>query len=125
MNIDHTDMADQSKIIADDNLFINTINTPIVLLSQVAPDDFDNYGQPERYFYVPIGTTEIAFFDNIGGGNLVTSTGQVLTRIATNIPKVFKVTVPAGQDGKIWKGTFSHTQWGLLNIPNIQSLQNF
>lgn len=34
VNIDHTDMVDQSKIIADDNLFINTINTPIVLLSQ-------------------------------------------------------------------------------------------
>ncbi len=106
-----------------------TFNTPgIVLFQNTEPDDFDNFAYPLKYFYVPIGTKEIAYFDNQtdnDGGSIRPPTGELLTRMRTNIIGTYKVVVPTGQDGKLWVAAFGHTQWGLLSIPNQTSLQKF
>jgi hypothetical protein len=93
-------------------------------------NDFDNAGYPIRYFYVPIGTKEIAFVDGEpegmnGRGYLITANGETLHRLKTSSKDVYKVLVPKGQDGKIWTANFGHSGWGFNNIPNITSLQKF
>lgn len=107
---------------------IRTANINLFLTN--GANDFDNAQYPIKYFYVPIGTTQIAYFDSeIQGlnsaGYLVTPTGAELIRQATNAAGVYTVNVPAGTDGKVWKARFGHSNWSFANIPNISSLQNF
>ncbi len=108
-----------------------TIKTPgIVLFSYNGGQDFDNFAYPVKYFYVPKGTKEIAFYDAEpeglnGRGFLFTPNGILLHRIKTNSRNIYKVLVPAGMDGKTWVANFGHPTWSFKNIPNQTSLQKF
>jgi hypothetical protein len=93
-------------------------------------NDFDNAGYPNKYFYVPKGTTEIAFFDGEpegtnGRGYLFTPDGVMLHRTKTTAKDIYTVSVPAGQDGKLWLANIGHSGFNLVNIPNVLSLQKF
>jgi hypothetical protein len=107
------------------------INTPGVnLFFGNTGDDFDNAGYPNRYFYVPKGTKEIAFLDGEpeglnGRGYLVTPDGVTLHRTKTTAKDIYTVLVPAGQDGKLWLANMGHSGVAFVNIPNITSLQKF
>lgn len=105
------------------------IRTPgIVLFTKSGTEDFDNAGYPTKYFYVPIGTTEVVFFD-VGaeqpGGGIRDNSGTLLTRMSAGALYTHKVLVPPGQAGKIWSINIYKPQFQLINIPNIQSLQPF
>ena len=100
------------------------------MFSTPAPNDFDNAQYPTKYFYVPKGTTKIAYNDGEpqptnGRGYLVTPDGISLVRKATTAAGIYTVDVPKGQDGKVWKASFGHSSWSFANIPNISTLQFF
>lgn len=107
------------------------VRTPgIIIFQKTSPDDFDNYGYPAKYFYVPIGTKKIAYRDVEtqpfnGRGYLVPPGGAGLVRTPTLAASIYTVDVPAGTDGKVWTAFFGHTGWSLNNIPNIFTLQKF
>jgi len=109
---------------------IKPITPGIILFSTPAPNDFDNAQYPTKYFYVPKGTTKIAYNDGEpqptnGRGYLVTPDGISLVRKATTAAGIYTVDVPKGQDGKVWKASFGHSSWSFANIPNISTLQFF
>jgi len=56
---------------------------------------------------------------------MVTPDGVTLYRTALSSQHLYKVTVPPGQDGKVWKANFGHPLWNLVNVPNYVSLQKF
>lgn len=105
------------------------MRTPgVILFTLNIPDDFDNYAYPIKYFYVPVGTTKIAYSDNqvqTTGTGLIPPSGTVLTRTATSAAGIYTVNVPAGKDGQVWKMNMGHSGVTLVNIPNISTLQNF
>ena len=107
------------------------VRTPgIIVFNRPAGNDFDNAGYPTKYFYVPKGTTKIAYIDGEpqprnGRGYLIPPGGTGLIRTATTAKDVYTVDVPTGQDGKVWTASFGHSSWSFVNIPNISALQLF
>lgn len=93
-------------------------------------NDFDNSDYPIKYFYVPLGTTKIAYLDGYeqptnGRGYLIPPGGTPQIRTATTAKDIYTVNVQPGQDGKVWRADFGHSSFSLVNIPNYSSLQNF
>jgi len=107
------------------------LNTPgIVLFKHPGGQDFDNYGYPAQYFYVPKAVTEIVFYDaepegRNGRGFLIAPDGKVMKREPAGAKDIYRVPVAQPYRGKIWKANFGHPSWSFKNIPNITSLQNF
>ncbi|MBO9592154.1 MAG: DUF4838 domain-containing protein [Niabella sp.] len=102
----------------------------IVLFKTPGAEDFDNYGYPVQYFYVPRSATEIIFYDALpegtnGRGYLVTPDGKSLKREMTGSKNIYRVPVASQYRGKVWIAEFGHPTWSFKNIPNITSLQNF
>lgn len=107
------------------------VRTPgIIVFVPNNANDFDNSGYPMKYFYVPVGTTKIAYVDAEsqpfnGRGYLIPPGGVGLIRTATSAANIYTVNVPAGMDGRVWKADMGHTGVTFNNIPNISTLQNF
>lgn len=107
------------------------METPnIILFSNPHSNDFDNAQYPRKYFYVPLGTTKIAYQDaepqpTNGNGYLIPPGGTGLIRTPTNAAGIYTVDVPAGKDGQVWEARFGHSSWSFQNIPNIAAYQKF
>lgn len=107
------------------------MRTPnIILFLRNTADNFDNADFPLKYFYVPIGTTKIAYRDvepqpMNTAGYLIPPGGVGLIRTKTSAANIYTVNVPTGMDGRVWKASFGHSGWSFVNIPNISTLQNF
>lgn len=105
------------------------INTPgLVLFSRAGQEDFDNFGYPKKYFYVPTGTTEIVFSNpqpEFVTGTTISPSGVALFRTSAGAKNTYKITVPAGDDGKVWYLAFGSPYWQLRNLPNYFALQPF
>ncbi len=105
------------------------INTPgIVLFTKSGQQDFDNYDYPTKYFYVPLNTREVVFYDYFTEpkeGSMKTNDGTWLFRTSAGAIGTYKVIVPTGQDGKVWSINLGKPNFGIINIPNVQSLQPF
>lgn len=108
------------------------VRTPnMVVFFRNRTDDFDNYGYPIKYFYVPKGITKIAYRDTevqpLNGRGYLIAPGQTvgIVRTPTSAKDIYTVNVPAGADGQIWRASFGDANFTFLNIPNFYSLQNF
>ena len=109
---------------------IKIITPEVIIFNKPSANDFDNAGYPIRYFYVPKGTTKIAYNDaelqpTNGRGYLIPPAGVGLIRSTTRAAGIYTVDVPEGSDGKVWTASFGHSSWSFANIPNISTLQYF
>lgn len=73
------------------------------------------------YFYVPKGTRIVGGFAQRARGDVLDGDGNVVFDLGKNFkaPGFFKVDVPAGQDGKLWKFHNVGSQCSLLTVPAL------
>lgn len=99
-------------------------------------DDFDNYAYPPQYLYVPKACGEIIFEDHHGtkpDGTVSTGIffapgekwGKENGGVPTGIKNLYRVAVKPEWKGKVIACQFSHTSWGLRNLPGVLALQPF
>ena len=77
---------------------------------------------------MPKGTTEIVFsnpYVEASWGSAVSPSGITLFRTSAGAKDTYKVTVPTGDDGKVWYLALGSPYWQLRNLPNYFSLQPF
>jgi hypothetical protein len=76
----------------------------------------DTYRQWSGYFYVPKGTTHLGF---LGGdhGEIRDSEDRPLFWFNGRPANFYRVSVPAGQDGKVWRVRYMNGSLRLLNVP--------
>ena len=103
----------------------------LILFQRSKPNDYDNAGYPVKYFYVPKGTTKIAYRDaeeqptNYRGYLIAPGETVGIIRTPTTAQHIYTVDVPAGKDGQVWKAVFGHGDWNFTNIQSILTLQYF
>jgi hypothetical protein len=113
-----------------------TMRSPVIVYNSHGGDDFDNYGYPAQYVYVPEHCTEIIFEDGIAArpdGTAVTGAfyapGETVTDANRGTPigikNLYRVAVKPEWQGKVIACAFAHTSWSLKNLPNVLSLQPF
>ena len=95
-------------------------NEPTVPLTMESSSDASNglSGSWSLYFYVPKGTQIVGGFASSRSGNILDGDGKVVldfSKIET--PGYFKVDVPAGQDGKLWKFSSVTGNRLLMTVP--------
>jgi hypothetical protein len=76
----------------------------------------DTYRQWSGYFYVPRGTTHLGFH---GGdhGEIRDSEDRPLFWFNGRPANFYRVSVPAGQDGKVWRVRYMNGSLRLLTVP--------
>jgi hypothetical protein len=75
--------------------------TPMTIISSLAePAPFS--GSWNLYFYVPKKTKIIGLFAD-GSGRLLDPTGSVAFTFKSKKPDYYRIKVPEGHDGKLWK----------------------
>lgn len=76
-------------------------------------------GSWDMYFYVPRGTAIVGGFASNGRGRILDSKGKVVMNLSQNFeaPGFFKVDVPAGEAGKLWKLQGVAGKLSLLTVP--------
>jgi hypothetical protein len=109
---------------------LKQIDKSVVLFKKPGVVDFDNYMYPVFYVYVPKDVNEIVFYDKEpegtnGRGYLTDDAGIKHNRIKTQYKNIYKVKIPSGRSGKVWKVDFGHPEWKFLNIPNYVAMQRF
>jgi len=81
----------------------NEPSTPLTMESSMKASN-RLAGSWSLYFYVPKGTKIVGGFASSRSGTILDGNGKkVLTFSKIETPGYFKVDVPAGQDGKLWK----------------------
>ena len=96
---------------------IADITRPFTLESSI--DNPFAFGGPwSMYFYVPKGTKVVGGFASGKNGSVLDGSGKsVLAFGSIPTPGFFKIDVPAGQDGKLWKFDRCNGQRTLLTVP--------
>jgi hypothetical protein len=97
----------------------STSGTPFTFeVSLDKPAQF--YGRWTMYFYVPKGTTTVGGY-SWGGANDGTDKlldGAGATRLTFNsTPAYWSVSVPTGQDGKLWQFKLANSRRALMTVP--------
>jgi hypothetical protein len=70
------------------------------------------------YFYVPLGTREVAGYLNDASGRLLDGAGEeMLAFTEIKVPGYFNVPVPEGRDGQLWRVERSRARLMLMTVP--------
>jgi len=109
------------------------MHSEVVVYNSRSNDDFDNYGYPVHYLYIPKNSSEIVFEDT----GMITSTGAFYAPekrgqlsnenrgTPIGIKGLYRVQVQPEWNGRVIACSFAHTSWSLKNLPPVLSLQNF
>ena len=93
--------------------------------------DFDNYGYPAHYFYVPKNCDEIVFEDWVTGNATTSPLGfgasgePSVFGTSIGIKGLYRIEVKPQWKGKVIACRAAHGGWNLKNLPNIFTLQPF
>jgi len=89
--------------------------TPITLRSSL-DDPLNLSGRWTLYFYVPPGTKRIGLFGG-GAGRILDPEGQPALVLDQRKPGYYSISVPPGQDGRLWKIDRASGAVRLLTVP--------
>jgi hypothetical protein len=115
------------------------MNSDLIVYNAHNSDDFDNYGYPTQYLYVPKDCDEIIFEDKEAikhGGSGFTGAFHAIGKkwneyskdeygIAIGIKDLYRVKVKPKWKGTVIACNFGHTNWSLKNLPDVLAMQPF